>query len=111
MPAGELRERVTFEKRASADDGYGNTQGAWAAQFSVSARIRMLRGTETVMAQRLSGVQPVVVTVYSETRTRALTPDWRLVDARVGTVYNIRTVTPDERKVFIDLLCDSGVAT
>lgn len=111
MRAGQLRERVTFAVRGTgADDGYGNTLGAWSDQFTVSARVKPLRGGETVLADRLAGRQPVVITVRRSDSTATITPDWRAEDARSGTVYNIRAVTPGERHDLIDLLAESGVA-
>ena len=110
MSATELRERVRFERRVEADDGYGNTRGDWIGQFTVAARIMPLRGGEAVIAARLEGTQPAIVTVYADARTRTVTPDWRIVDARAGTVYAVRTVTLRESKDYVDLLCEAGVA-
>lgn len=112
MRAGTLRERVTLQKRSvQANDGYGNTLSDFADQFSVDARIAPLKGGETVLAARLTGTQPVVVTVRRSSSTVLIDTDWRLVDARAGTIYNIRAVTPDEKKRHIDLLCEAGVAS
>lgn len=111
MSAGELREKVAFQSRTEVDDGFGNTEGTWSSQFEEPARIQPLRGSEPIIAQRLQGAQPVVIKVRSSARTRSIDASWRAVDARAGTVYNIRAVTPDEKRRYIDLLCDSGGAT
>jgi SPP1 family predicted phage head-tail adaptor len=112
MEAGKLRERVTFQKRMlQADDGYGNALTAFADVMTVWARITPLRGGEGVIAARLQGTQPVLITVRHSTETAAITPDWRLVDARTGTIYNIRTAVADERKAQIDMICEAGTAT
>ncbi|EJW12737.1 hypothetical protein A33M_1707 [Rhodovulum sp. PH10] len=110
MPAGDLRERVRFEARAVGDDGYGNVRADWIERFSVSARIVSLRGGESVIAARLQGTQPVVITVRAEARTRAIATDWRAVDARRGTVYAIRGAVEREGRDYIDLTCEAGVA-
>jgi hypothetical protein len=42
MPSsGQLRDRVTFQRRGTIDDGYGNeVSGPWTDVFSVAANIR-----------------------------------------------------------------------
>jgi head-tail adaptor len=92
MPAGRLRERVWFEHRAATDDGHGNVEGPWVRRFSVAAEIAPRLGSETVLAARLSGVQPFTITVRGSSETRAVTTDWRMVNARTDAVYNIRAI-------------------
>jgi SPP1 family predicted phage head-tail adaptor len=88
----------------------GETVGDWTEQFTCAARIRPLVGSEPVIAQRLTGVQPAVITVRSSSLTRTVDSSWRIRNARTGTQYNIRAVTPDERRAYIDFLCEAGVA-
>lgn len=110
--SGELRERVVFQFQQSSDDGYGNTEGAWADGPTVAARIQPLRGAETVQAARLAGRQPVKITIRWSSATAAITPDWRVQDVRSGVIYNVRSVVnPDEHKRFLELECEKGVAT
>lgn len=113
MAAGKLRERLHFQKRAETDDGYGNpVSGDFATQFTRAARVRSLRGSEPIINQRLQGVQPVVVTVRTDSSTKTIDAAWRAVDSRDATkVYNIRAVTPDEKGAYIDFLAEAGVAT
>lgn len=112
MPAGELRERVSFQKRGATSDIYGNTQtGDFEEQFVVAARIRPRLGGEQVMAARLAGTQPVTITVRWSAQTKTIAPEWRARDARTGTIYNIRSiVNPDEKHRYIDVLAEAGVA-
>jgi SPP1 family predicted phage head-tail adaptor len=110
--AARLRERVAFERRDLVDDGHGNKVGDWREVFRTAARIKPMRGAETVQASRLAGEGPVVITVRSSDATRAVTTDLRARDVRKGTIFNIRSiVNPDERNQFLDLECMSGVAT
>lgn len=115
MPgAGDLRERLRFEVRpATTDDGYGNVEGAWQARFITAARIRPLAGSETVIAARLSGVQPVRITVRSSVETRAVTAGWRAVDCRdASRIFNVRAPANfDERNRYIDIMAEAGVPT
>lgn len=115
--AGHLTERMTFQKRADLSsasppgDGYGNVEGGWTDQFTIAARRVYLRGGEDVLASRLEGRQPVILTVRRSSDTETITTDWRATDARSGTIYNIRSVQLTEDRAWIDMLCESGVAT
>jgi head-tail adaptor len=111
MPTGDLRERVAFDLRSGVSDGAGNFEDAWTETVApVAARIRPLKGGESVVAQRLQGSQPVVITVRSSAATRALTTDCRARALRSGKTYNVTAVTPDERRAYVDLLCVAGGA-
>lgn len=89
MPsAGDLRDRVRFERRASAQNDIGGTSGDWEVLID-SRRANLLptstgRG-ETVLAQRLQGVAMFDLWVRSDRKTREVTTDDRVVDARDET--------------------------
>ncbi|PWK65868.1 head-tail adaptor protein [Aminobacter sp. AP02] len=108
--AGSLSERVTFQRKDAIDDGYGNpVTGPWQDIFTEPARLQPRLGSEPVIAARLTGIQPFTLTVRSSTRTREVTPAWRIVNARSGATYNIKAITnPDERNVWLDLLVVEG---
>lgn len=110
--AGQLRERVAYEERAAiADDGYGNTEGDWQVKFYRSASIVPKLGGEQVQASRLSGVQPYLITMRSDSDTRTIIVEGRLRNARTDAIYNIRTVTnPDLKNHYLELLVEEGVA-
>lgn len=112
--AGAMREKLHFQRRATLDDGMGNeTSGPFETVFTEAAELIPLRGGETVAASRLTGVQPYIVRIHSNIRTRAVTPVWRIVDARNSSrIFNIRTVTNnDQKNAWLDLMVDDGVAT
>lgn len=110
--AGALNHRVTFSKRVEQIDDYGNAESPWVDQFTEPCRLIVRSGSEAVQASRLTGVQPYSLVVRGSSRTQAITPAWRAVNARTGTVYNIATVAnPDERGAYLELLVTSGVAT
>jgi SPP1 family predicted phage head-tail adaptor len=115
--AGEMKHWIAFDKRedltagSPQDDGFGNTEGDWQEQFVIAAGLKPLKGGEDVLASRLTGKQPVIIWIRASARTRTITTAWRARDARDGTVYNIRTATDMEGdRMFIDLLCEAGVA-
>jgi SPP1 family predicted phage head-tail adaptor len=108
--AGQLIERVAFDKKGAASDGLGGTTATWAEQFQRRAGFTHLRGGETVLAARLEGTHTIVIRVRSSTETRTVTTDWRARDVRTGTIYNIKDITPTEDRMFLDILAQSGVA-
>lgn len=111
MAAGPLNQRWRFEKRSESADGYGNTVSTWSAQFTAWTGRRDLRGGEGVMASRLEGKQPAILTVRAATSTtRTITTDWRAVNVNTGQVMNVRSVTETPDRKFIEMLCEAGVA-
>ena len=114
LGAVDLYYKVDCQKEDDSVDELGNPvpgAGGWQTQFSVRAAYRHLRGGESVIAARLQGQHTQVITVRASAQTRQITTDWRLVDARDGTVFNIRDVTAETDRQWISLLCERGVAT
>ncbi|KTR07375.1 hypothetical protein NS365_04580 [Aureimonas ureilytica] len=90
-------------------DGYGNTRpGPFVPAITVSAHIRYLKGSETVIASRLAGRQPVVIRVRRTAQTRDIKTDWRATDTRTGQVYNVRAIVPSADRAFLDITAESG---
>ena len=107
----KLHEKYTFAKRdPQADDGYGNTLTDWVDQFTVRGHRHFLRGGEKVIAGRLEGRQPIIVTVRQSTATDEICPDWRITDARSGETYNVRAVERSQNRLYYEILCEAGVA-
>lgn len=110
--AGQLHELVAFDQRAMVDDGYGNTvAGDFVEQFRQHAGYTMLRGDESVEAARLTGHQPLILRTRNSVQAGAVTPAWQARDVRKGTLFNIRTITPDTSREFLEMLVESGGAT
>lgn len=110
MTAGELHNRFAFDARVEQQDGRGNTVASWLERFQCRAGVLNMRGGETVMAARLEGRRPVVVTVRNFPATRQVTTDWRCRDVRTGEAFNVRAVQPSQDRAYIEFLCESGVA-
>ena len=113
--AGALRELLHFQKRGDLDNGWGDiTPGAgdWETQFTANAAMRPLRGSEAVMADRLGGVQPYVVTIRQHSAALAVTAAWRVVDARSDRTFAIVSplADPDGRNAWLEFLVREGVA-
>lgn len=91
-PAGQRRERVTFQQRGA--DANGDRLGPWEDGFVRSARVVARTRGETALQQRLQGLQPVEVTILRDSASRAVTPAWRMLWN--GAPYNIQAVAPTE---------------
>jgi SPP1 family predicted phage head-tail adaptor len=115
MPlAGQLRERVTFQRRGTLQDDYGNVQaGDWENQFTVWANIAPARGREEVLAQRLQGIRPVEITVRWTSQTVLIQPEWRAVNTRhPEQIFNIHDIRdPDGKRAWNILTCTLGAPT
>lgn len=108
-----MRERVAFEARSAVDDGAGNTQsGPFEVLYECAARIMPKLGGEAVLAGRLSGTQPMLITVRGCTALAAIATEWRCRDLRKGTIYAIKSFNnPDEQGEFIEILGVAGEAS
>ena len=113
MPrARQLRDRIVAESREIVSDNLGNEEGEFQERLTCAAEIRAKFGGEAVTAARLTGQQPVVITVRQTEATSKISPAWRLRDARGEEIYNIRSIAdPDGDGRWIELLCQTGAAT
>lgn len=89
--AGDLRQRVRFERRSDADDGAGNTRGDWVdLDMARSCSLTPTRGGETIQAARMTGSASWDLWLRADRRLREVTTDDRVVDARDATrTFNI----------------------
>lgn len=112
--AGELKWRIGFYARTATSDDYGNTRFVYegSPEFVVAASVKPKLGGEAVLAGRLSGTNFVNITVRSSPDTLSITTDWRAKDEDSGKVYNIRSgpIDPDGKRMWLELLCEEGVA-
>lgn len=110
MPgAGELSERVTFQRKGL--DVNGDPLGPWEEPgLTVWAKIVYLRGGETVTEQRLQGVRPCVITVRDSRDLREVTSAWRGRGATpriAGVEFALKSAEPSRDVGFIDLLAEA----
>lgn len=110
--AGDLRFRVRFDKQVERDDPGGGTLTEWVPQFTRWADIRPLKGSETVQAQRLAGIQPALILVRFDSETRTIDPSWRAVEQNNGqnvAFYALKTASDMEReRQFITMTAEIG---
>jgi head-tail adaptor len=107
MPhAGELRERVALLQRSL--DGDGNRLGDWVEEFSRAAKVHRLRGGEEVLAGRLAGKKPTLITVRADSQTKAVTSDWRVEHLQTGEVYVVKDASISDDRAWIDILVEAA---
>lgn len=110
MRAGNLRDRVAFERPTGVRDADGNTVQTWAPLFTVWADVLETLGREKVAAGAVEAANTATVRVRVSTQTRSITAADRAIIR--GAVWNIRSAVPVGRKnEMIELLCEKGVAT
>lgn len=112
MTAGSLDRRLSFERRTEVKDGYGNVESEeWTPQFTAAANRKWLRGSEGVLAARLESRQPAILKIRNSGDARSISNDWRAVDTRDGTIYNIRENPKEsDNRGYLEMLAESGVA-
>ena len=104
---GAMRERVVIQAGAGAADGYGGRTSDWSAVATVWAEVAPIGGRERAQAEQLEGVVTHRVTIRHRTDVTAA---HRLLWG--SKALNVRAVTnPDQRRRYLDLLCEEGTAT
>lgn len=103
-----LDTRTAFDEPTGVTTATGGQITAWAERISgIWAGFRYLRGGEVVLAARLSGKQPAVVTVRLAPETLAIKPHWRLRNLRDGQVYQITAIVPTASREFLEITCEA----
>jgi head-tail adaptor len=109
-PGGQT-ESVVFEAEGNVPDGFGGFTIDWLERHRCFARLTYHRGGEEVEAARLQGRSVYKVRIRSCDAARAITPEYRMRDARRGTIYNIREIDAISDRAWIYIVAESGVAT
>lgn len=109
--AAALSESVIFEAEGEVPDGYGGFETDWLERHICRAAMTYHRGGEAVEAARLQGQALYKVRIRSCAAARAITPAYRMRDARRGTDYNIREVDAISDRAWVYIVAESGVAT
>jgi len=52
-----------------------------------------------------------VATIRYQPEIENAGPDWRAKNGRSETVYDIKSITIDERKAFVDILMETGAVS
>lgn len=105
---GDLRDEIRLERQVSVPDGAGGSVITWQAVLTAPAHIRPIRGGETVMAGRLASTETIVVTIRNQPALATSSQTWRLISTRSNRVFDIKSITVDDRRAFVDFLCQTG---
>lgn len=116
--SGALRDRFAFQKRATGSDGWGNNTipvGAFTSMFSLDCNLTPRNGGESVIADRLQGTQPFIVTIRWSVEAVKISNSWRMVEDpnRGNRVLNILSppTDPDGKRQWLEFLAIFGVPT
>ena len=111
MDSGQLTYRMAFDAPIETDNGQGGMVLGWdEALHECAAHVRYLRGGETVIAARLAGRQPVVVTIRNCAAARAIRHDWRMRDLRGDAIYALTTdPVPSDDRAWLEITAVIGV--
>lgn len=104
---GQLRHRVTIQEPIRAKDAGGGSTRTWTNVATVGAKIEPLKGMERLRAMQIEDSVTHKVTIRYRSGVKAAQ---RLL---FGTrAFNIRAaLNLEERNLWLELLCDEGVAT
>lgn len=116
MLPGDLRHRLTFQRRAL--DENEDRVGEFEDVFTVWASIDYQRGSELAVGNRLEGLQPATIVIRDTKATRAITTAFRAVrrvdptirDAE-DEIFNITAVAEGRERGFLNLMGYSGGET
>lgn len=118
MGAGQLRERVTFQRQAAgAGDGAGNYGTAFAdlaGATAIAASIGLPRGSEAINAEGVQGRTIFEVQVRYTAAAAAITVGDRMVDARdASRVFNVKgpPVNRDGHRKYLQIPVELGGAS
>ena len=108
MDAGTLRERLQIQRHTLIDQGGGGSSVAWVEQRTVWGRVQPLEGREQIQAMGLAptGMYQVTIRYRDDVKPATDRLFWK------DMILNIRTATnPDERRQWLEMMCEAGVAT
>jgi SPP1 family predicted phage head-tail adaptor len=109
MKAGKLRERITFERRTSQLNEFGESPDVWRALSSVWASVEPLSGREFFAALQTQSDVTIRVTCRYSNAIAAVTEKDRIKHG--SKVYDIRhpPIDRDSRHREIQFMCTHHV--
>lgn len=110
MHVGDRNKRVYFQRSLRTSDGGGGWAVQWQPVTVAWGQLRLERGRERLAAGRLESAVAGILTVPYSEEAAAVDADYRAVID--GVPYQIRSVTnPDQRRKFLEMIVEEGVAT
>lgn len=106
--AGQLDERVTFQRFTKASDGVGGYTETWATYFACAASVVPLSGKERDTASQTESPRNYRVTVRRSSETAGLKTsdrmDWRGIKMQVRFIADA-----GPRPLYMTIDCEAGV--
>jgi SPP1 family predicted phage head-tail adaptor len=104
MQAGKLRHRITIQQLIDGQDEIGQPAQTWSDVATVWADIRHKSGSEAIKADQVTSTVQASIRIRYRTGINA---GMRAVHG--ATVYDIKSVLPDERsREHVDLVCEAA---
>lgn len=111
---GQLRHRVTLQRKQPAGDGQGGQDVGWTDLAEVWAAVRPLSGRDRLQAAQVQSTVTHRVTIRWRAAPDNPQAPFVFAGDRLiykGVPYNIRAVVDlEERRRFLELDAESGVA-
>lgn len=107
MQAGQLNKRVAFFSPVETlRSPTGGSKAGWNEEFSAWASVRFLRGGEQVMASRMQGKRPAIITVRKRSEVEQVSLDWTVQFD--GLTYQVRELPkPVDGTALVELLVEA----
>lgn len=111
MTPDKLRERIMLERPVTTDDGLSRSATSFEDVAEMRANYLRNTGGEAVIAKRLEGQQPTVVTIRRQSRHgRDIRAGWRLRDLQTGERFNVLEIRSTPDLEWLEMLTIGGEA-
>jgi SPP1 family predicted phage head-tail adaptor len=105
--SGQLRHRITVEKKVRSRSSFGEETVSWSTDISVWAAVMPLSGNQYFASRQLqSGVtHRVRARYFTLSNSTLVQPGYCRIkfDGRPFTI--ISAINPDERSIYLDFMC------
>ena len=91
MRSGRLRNKITFQQKATTPDGYGGQAVTWQEVATRRAEIQPINGKEFIAAMGEQAESSAKITLRYDSALSGINPDWRIIHGT--TVYDIQHIS------------------
>lgn len=103
----ELRHRIAIQKRTQSPDGLGGFSESWITFASTWAKISPTSARERFFSEKLEHNITHKITIRYRS---GISPDMRIqFGTRIFKINGI--INPEERNIWLDLLCEEGAGS
>jgi len=96
-----MNHRITIEQRTAGEDAIGQPVDTWQTVAELWANVRYLSGLSAIKAGADVSINKVSVRIRHRT---GLNAGMRVMYD--GQTFDIQAVLPDEKRQFVDLVCE-----